>query len=453
MSRGTGDDFFGSFESKQRQSSAAAGVRSRKAPPPPPPPPRQQQPTTTATATTNAYYGSSNYQQQSATVSAPIYRQAAPSNNLSSNHRPLQTGSSSTAQPASSTPSYYGNPSIKTTATSSTSKGAPPPPHMFQQTATTTSSAVRATSPPAFQHQQQARPATHLNTANQTTTTTAPLFYGQQPTEMKDDSVSSSSDWYTPTTTTTTTTTATMSATTQDSNPYAAGLSSTLMESSSSLQGAMDTSGRSQTSVFVPDPNAPRKPKTTALDDMDLENEPPLLEELGVNLEHILLKTKAVVMPSVRLTGNSALMDPALIVEDADLAGPLAFCLLLGAELLFAGKIHFGYIYGLALFGCLSMTLVLNLLSPEQAVSVWTVASTLGYALLPVNILALLKVVLVNLASLNTLGRILGILTVVWSTTASTRLLEVGCGMRDQRYLIAYPIALLYSAFVLITIF
>jgi hypothetical protein len=47
----------------------------------------------------------------------------------------------------------------------------------------------------------------------------------------------------------------------------------------------------------------------------------------------------------------------------------------------------------------------------------------------------------------------LGMVTVVWSTTASTRLLEMGCGLREQRYLIAYPIALLYSAFVLITIF
>jgi hypothetical protein len=146
-------------------------------------------------------------------------------------------------------------------------------------------------------------------------------------------------------------------------------------------------------------------------------------------------------------------MDPAMIVEDADLAGPLAFALLLGGELLLTGKIHFGYIYGFGLFGCLAMTVILNLMSPQGAVSVWTVTSILGYCLLPVNILALVKILLVNIANLSTLGRFCGVLTVVWSTTASTRLLEVGCGMRDQRYLIAYPIALLYSAFVLITIF
>lgn len=184
----------------------------------------------------------------------------------------------------------------------------------------------------------------------------------------------------------------------------------------------------------------------------DLENEQPLLEELGINLEHILLKTKAVVIPFKRFSRSSALLDPQMIVDDADLAGPLVFALALGGELLLTGKIHFGYIYGFGMFGCLAMTLILNLMSP-QAVSFWTVASILGYSLLPVNLLAALKILLVNIAQLSTLGRILGLLTVLWSTTASTRLLEVGCNMQDQRYLIAYPLALVYSAFVLITIF
>ncbi|EEC45664.1 predicted protein, partial [Phaeodactylum tricornutum CCAP 1055/1] len=184
----------------------------------------------------------------------------------------------------------------------------------------------------------------------------------------------------------------------------------------------------------------------------DFENEPPLLEELGINVEHILLKTKAVVLPSQRFNKNTALTDPALIVEDADLAGPLALALTLGGEMLLAGKLQFGYIYGFGLFGCMAMTLILNLMSPK-AVSFWTVTSILGYALLPVNILALVKIVLVNIIQLNTLARILAVLTILWSTTASTRLLEVGCNMRNQRYLMAYPIALLYSAFVLITIF
>ena len=78
----------------------------------------------------------------------------------------------------------------------------------------------------------------------------------------------------------------------------------------------------------------------------------------------------------------------------------------------------------------------------------WTVTSVLGYALLPVNILALLKILF-----LGYFTEFFAIVTILWSTTAATRLLEVGCGMGSQRYLLAYPIALLYSAFVLITIF
>ena len=184
----------------------------------------------------------------------------------------------------------------------------------------------------------------------------------------------------------------------------------------------------------------------------DLDHEPPLLEELGINLQHIWLKTKAVVLPFRRFSKtNTALLEPDLIVKDADLAGPLALALALGGELLLMGKVHFGYIYGFGVFGCLSLTLVLNLMSPASAVSVWTVTSILGYSLLPVNVLAALRLILFVAPPILT--QLCGVLAVVWSTTASTRLFEVGCGMDHQRYLIAYPIALVYSAFVLITIF
>lgn len=238
------------------------------------------------------------------------------------------------------------------------------------------------------------------------------------------------------------------------------------------LEGTMDTSGRSagsqpvqglmQPQTFIPLPppqqapvhhlRAPTTAAEAAWNDDNFyygEDEAPLLEELGVNVEHILMKTKAVVIPFRRFHKHSALADPSIIVEDADLAGPLAFALLLGGELLITGKLQFGYIYGFGLFGCLAMTLILNLMSPT-AVSFWTVTSILGYSLLPVNILAALKIILF---SFGTVTQCLAVLTVLWSTTASTRLLEIGCGLADQRYLLAYPIALLYSAFVLITIF
>ena len=47
----------------------------------------------------------------------------------------------------------------------------------------------------------------------------------------------------------------------------------------------------------------------------------------------------------------------------------------------------------------------------------------------------------------------LAAIVIIWCTVSSTRLFEGGCGLRDQRYLVAYPVALIYSAFVIITIF
>ena len=183
---------------------------------------------------------------------------------------------------------------------------------------------------------------------------------------------------------------------------------------------------------------------------LSIEDEAPLLEELGINIQHMMLKSKAVVFPFSRFGGDQ--IDPSVICKDGDVPGPVALLLLLGAEMVLAGKLQFGYIYIYGLFGCIAMTLVVNLISPNEAVSFWTVTSIMGYALLPVNVLAFVKLFVINLINMQTLGNILGGLTVLWSTMASTRLLELGCGLRDQRYLIMYPLLLFYSAFVMMTI-
>ncbi|KAI4179645.1 MAG: hypothetical protein L6R41_007715 [Letrouitia leprolyta] len=75
------------------------------------------------------------------------------------------------------------------------------------------------------------------------------------------------------------------------------------------------------------------------------EGEPPLLEELGVNFGHIKGKTLTVLNPLAPISQH--------IMDDSDLAGPILFFLLFGTFLLFSGKVHFGYIYGLALWDVL----------------------------------------------------------------------------------------------------
>lgn len=251
------------------------------------------------------------------------------------------------------------------------------------------------------------------------------------------------------------------------SNPNSGSTGQIQMNNSYEMSGTMGgpigggiSSSSAAPTPNVFDPNAAVSKKTdtsnnntmassSQYNEEDYDNEPPLLEELGVNFPHIYSKSRAVLFPFGK---HAKSLESGLIENDADLAGPLAFALGLGGELLLSGKMHFGYVYGFGVSGCLAMTLLLNLLNPNGAVSIWTVVSILGYALLPVNLLAGINV-LVRVHKLGVWGTVVAVLTIVWCTTASARLFERGCNMRAQRFLVAYPTALLYSAFVMITIF
>ncbi|KAL6075685.1 Protein yipf5 [Balamuthia mandrillaris] len=172
------------------------------------------------------------------------------------------------------------------------------------------------------------------------------------------------------------------------------------------------------------------------------EDEPPLLEEIGINFGHIRQKTFAVLNPFSRR------LDPE-IIGDRDLAGPLMFCLLLGGFLLLTGKIHFGYIYGIGTFGCLSIFIVLNLMS-ESGIDIYKTTSVLGYCLLPMVLLAGLSL----LVSMNSVvGYVLAFLTIAWCTHSAALMFVTLLTMKEQRLLVAYPVGLVYTCFALLTIF
>ncbi len=182
------------------------------------------------------------------------------------------------------------------------------------------------------------------------------------------------------------------------------------------------------------------------------DDEPPLLEELGVNFPHIWTKTSAVMVPMKQIDSH--------ILDDTDLAGPLLFCLIQGFCLMFSGKLHFGYLFGFGAVGCIFITTVFSLMHPTRnanaqqqnlvSVDIYRVFSVLGYCLLPIVLLSALTI-LVSLK--GTVGLFLSILSILWCTFSATRLFVMGFSMQDQRFLIAYPVFLLYACFALITIF
>ncbi|XP_066173166.1 protein YIPF7 [Sylvia atricapilla] len=201
----------------------------------------------------------------------------------------------------------------------------------------------------------------------------------------------------------------------------------------------MFPSPQSYTGQILQPAFSPDTPQLGYTDGFD--EEPPLLEELGINFEHIWQKTLTVLNPMKPADGS--------IMNETDLTGPMVFCLALGATLLMAGKVHFGYVYGMSAMGCLAMHALLNLMS-TSGVSHGCVASVLGYCLLPMVILSSAAVVF-SLQGIP--GTVLALFIIGWCSLSASKIFTSALAMEGQQLLIAYPCALLYGLFALLTVF
>lgn len=165
-------------------------------------------------------------------------------------------------------------------------------------------------------------------------------------------------------------------------------------------------------------------------------------------------------------------------MDDSDLGGPILFFVLFGFILLFSGKVHFGYIYGLALLGSSLLHMILSLMSPSddpptdaqpsfqynadhqqgqqpggrfsETLTFPRSASVLGYCLLPLVTTSLFGIAI----RMDTMpGILLTSLAIIWCTySASAMFCAVG-RMKAMRALVAYPLALFYVGFGLMSIF
>ncbi|KAJ3724574.1 Yip1-domain-containing protein [Lentinula raphanica] len=179
----------------------------------------------------------------------------------------------------------------------------------------------------------------------------------------------------------------------------------------------------------------------TAFGTGGFEGEPPLLEELGINFSHIRAKTLTVLNPFSQVDEH--------IMDDADLAGPIIFVFCFGIFLLFSGKPNFGYIYGVGLFGSISIYTLLNLMA-EKAIDAYRVTSVLGYCLLPMVGVGGISVAM----TLDGLfGYILSLVSIIWCTYSASGIFVAVLRMSDQRLLVAYPVGLLYGCFALMSVF
>ncbi|PYH28496.1 Yip1-domain-containing protein [Aspergillus neoniger CBS 115656] len=205
------------------------------------------------------------------------------------------------------------------------------------------------------------------------------------------------------------------------------------------------------------------------------DGEPPLLEELGVNFEHIRTKTLTVLNPFARIDQH--------LMDDSDLYGALLYIVLYGTFLLLSGKVFYGYIYGVAVFGTVALHLILSLMSPaldtapvpnaadpanysphhkptmsdssaaghfSATLTFPRSASVLGYCFLPLVLTSLVGI----LIPMDTLfGYLLTTAAVGWCTYSSSGMFCAVARMRGMRGLVAYPLALFYVVFGIMGIF
>lgn len=136
-------------------------------------------------------------------------------------------------------------------------------------------------------------------------------------------------------------------------------------------------------------------------------------------------------------------------MDDADLAGPIIFCFLFGGLLLLSGKAHFEYIYGVAVLGVISIYGILNLMS-DAGIDIYRSASVMGYSLLPVVIFSTFSTIL-GWSGYLVFG--LSLFSILWCTYSASLIFVTVLAMNEVRWLVAYPIALVYSAFVLLAVF
>lgn len=174
-------------------------------------------------------------------------------------------------------------------------------------------------------------------------------------------------------------------------------------------------------------------------------NEPPLLEEVGINFDHIKRQTLAVLNPF-----NKNSLNGSYVMPDADLAGPILFVLLFGTLLLLAGKVQFGYIYGVGLFGTISLHYLFKLMLTEVYIDLARSASVIGYCLLP---LVMISVGGVFILLDNVVGYVLSAIAVFWCTYSASGFFVSALKLHNVRPLIAYPLAMFYSVFALMAIF
>ncbi|GBE60400.1 yipf5, putative [Babesia ovata] len=163
--------------------------------------------------------------------------------------------------------------------------------------------------------------------------------------------------------------------------------------------------------------------------------DPPLLEELGIDLEDIMRHINCVLL--FKSCGNGEL-------QYGDFTGPLMILLLFGLSMLVSCNLNFSLVYAIEVLGTGCMYLLFNMLSQDVYVDMAKTAIILGYSLLPI---CLAPIIWIFSRFAKPVAVILVYLCVAWSTSTASRLFTEELNMGSRKFLVIYPTMIYYLFF------
>jgi protein YIPF5/7 len=177
------------------------------------------------------------------------------------------------------------------------------------------------------------------------------------------------------------------------------------------------------------------------------EDEPPILEELGIDLGAILSKSKSVLIGRV---GAESL-------NDVDMGGPLLFAAALAAMHLLYGKMHFGLILGWSVLSCTIFWFIVHQLaglgvqSDKECIDLYNCSACLGYCLLPMVVMNAVDFFIPRFSPVSV--ALFAIASAYSALLAAKLVVKRAPFLQGQVSTIAYPAFLYYLTLSLISLY
>ncbi|CAF0984141.1 unnamed protein product [Rotaria sp. Silwood1] len=172
-------------------------------------------------------------------------------------------------------------------------------------------------------------------------------------------------------------------------------------------------------------------------DDLNTDDNRPILEELDINIGEIMSKLRCVILP---IPGQT-LQRVTLLRDNPDFWGPLLVVLCFALLSVYGQFRVVSWIITIWIFGSLGIFILARVLGGEVSYS--QIVGTIGYSLLPLLLVAFISPIVKNAHYLALFIKLMG---VIWSTYSAATLLCVE-ELQQKKTLLLYPIFLLYIYF------